>query len=173
MHQSNTLHHLCIVTQLIPNLHRILHMINVEHHETIQMTFRQATMPKRSPFTCSCFIKLIAAIDKCRRIILNLLSIGQQFLPIAFCSPSLYSSLFLQILLFQQKLLIVSTIEPSLDSRYALSLRSIYSRNDRPTGINPPSRIRFLYLFPEHFLRTRKCLREMSIFLKCEHLFFF
>ena len=36
-------------------------MINVEHHETIQMTFRQATVPKRSPFTCSCFIKLIAA----------------------------------------------------------------------------------------------------------------
>jgi hypothetical protein len=28
-------------------------------------------------------------------------------------------------------------------------------------------------LFPEHFLCTRKCLREMSILLKCKHLFFF
>ena len=101
MNQSHALHQLCIVTQLIPDLHRILHMINVEHHETIQMTFRQATVPKRSPFDlrsslltlgrayasmtllslnrsltrCS-LIKLIAAIDKSRRIILNLLSIG-------------------------------------------------------------------------------------------------
>ena len=76
MNQSNTLHHLCIVTQLIPNLHRILHMINVEHHETIQMTFRQATMAEGSSLARCSLIKLIAAINKSRRIILDLLSIG-------------------------------------------------------------------------------------------------
>ena len=133
------------------------------------MTIRKTTVTEGFAFLRLRLIKFIAAIDESHRIILDLLSKGQQFLGIRLGIPCINGCLFLQLLLFQEELLIIRIVEPRLDCRHALSLRSLHRCDDRSAGINPPGSIRFPDLCPELFLRARKSLGKMSILLECDH----
>ena len=144
-------------------------MIDIEHHQAIQMTVCESAMSEGLAFLRLGLVELIAAINECHGIVLDFLRKGQQFFCVRLFSPCLLCSFPFQVLLLQQELLIVCIIQPRLYRRHALSLTSLHRGDDGPAGINAPCGVRLPDLLPELFLCTRKSLGEMCVFLKCDH----
>ena len=92
MHKSDALHQFLIIPHLIPHLKRVLNVVDIQHKETIQMTISQPAMSEHPTLGSLSFIKLTTCKDKCRQIILDLLSKSQQFLRITFLLPCLFGS---------------------------------------------------------------------------------
>ena len=149
MHKGNPLHQLLVLPQPIPHLHRILDVVNIQHKESVQMTVSQSSVSEHPALGSLRLVKLPATEDERRQILLHLLRKGQQFLCIRFLRPGLLRSLLLQILLFQQKLLILSIIQPCLYGRRAFRPGRLHRRQYRPSGIHSPSGAGFPHLLPE------------------------
>ena len=143
-------------------------MVNVKHEESVQVAVCQTAMTEESAFIRRCLVKLIAAEDECRQIVLQVLCKGHQLFSIRLLSPCFLGSLFLQLLLFQQELLVFRIVQPRLYGHGAFGLAGLHCCNDGSAGIDAPLRTRFPDLLPEHFLCARKCLREVRVFLITE-----
>ena len=87
-------------------------MIDVEHHETIQMTVLQTTMTEGLPLGGISGVKFIAAEDECWQILLEILCVCFQLFGIRLLRPGLTGSCLLQVPLLQIELLIFRAAEP-------------------------------------------------------------
>ena len=78
MHQCRTLHQLIVGLPHLKDFERIIHMVNVEHHQSVQVTVCQSTMTEHPALGRSRFVKLIAREYERSQVVLELLSKGQQ-----------------------------------------------------------------------------------------------
>ena len=125
-------------------------MVDVEHHQSVQMTICQTTMTERSTFSRLSGIELIAAENECRQTILQLLGKGQQSLFVTLCKELLAGTEFdlrsslltlgrvrasstllslnrslLHATFLGQKLLVVFVLQPSCNAIGIVSLHHI------------------------------------------------
>ena len=107
MRQCRASHQLLIGFQGIVHLQRIIHMVNIEHHQTVQVTVSQTTMAEHRTLSRLSCVKLIAAENKRCQVVLQLLSKGQQPLFIALFKELLASRQLFKSTLLSQELTIV------------------------------------------------------------------
>ena len=192
MSQCRASHQLLIGFQGLEHLQRIVHMVNVEHHQTVQMAVCQPTMTKGIAIDRRRCVKLIAAKDKRRQVILQLLCKGLQPLLVALLKEfltrtefDLRSSLLtlgrvgasstllslnrslLQSSLLSQKLPILLILQPLIND---LRIVSFHSLQNLPSAINLPGSRCLANLFPELLSAAPDGLREVSVFLITESL---
>ena len=166
MHEGRAIHQLLMGLQILEDLLRVLHVVDVEHHQSVQMTVSQSAMTEHTALARRRRIKLTAGEDESHLIILQFLGKCQQLLGIRLFGPCLFGSLLLRFLLFQQELLIVLILQPLADD---LRIMSFHSLQDLPSAINLPGSTTLPDLFPELFLCARKSLGKMSVFLEYNH----
>ena len=125
MHKGCPLHKVFILLPCLERLKRLFHMINVEHHEAIQMAVSQTTMAKRIAFGCFCCVKLIAAEYECHKIVLQFLGKGQQTFLIALVEKILPGRSLLQGTLLCKELSIVRTVQPSFYAFFIMTCHHV------------------------------------------------
>ena len=167
MHKARPVHQLLIRLQFLEHLQGILHMVDVQHHQTIQVAVLQASVPEHHLLVLlgGSRVKLPATEDEGSQVLLQFLSEGQQLLPAAL-RHELLSCTLLHPLLLEHELLEVRQFHQSLDSHSVILLHGCqYS----PASINPPSGRWALDGLPELLSATLDSLREMGIFSITKH----
>ena len=138
MYQYHTRHQRFTFLQLLPHLHGIIHMVDVEHHQTVQVAaFQQTPCALLSLAVLGLhrrLIKLIAAELERRERLFQIVSPSQQFLIKRLFLPFLLASLGLQSLQrLEFKFLEVCMFSPF--QQRCLVLR-IYCMQDFPARVD-------------------------------------
>lgn len=135
MHQHHTGHQFLVLLQPIPDLHGVVHVIDIQHYESVQMTAHQLSRTS-APFG----VKLITAEDERCQLMLQILGKSQKLLTVAFLGkllPSLVRREFLRVI--NKKSLIVIVREPDGQGSTALiAFRPVYGIHDSPAGVYLP-----------------------------------
>ena len=167
MRQCRASHQFLIGFQGLEYFQRIFHMVNIQHHQTVQMTVCQPTMTKRIAIGRRRCVKLIATENERHKVVLQLLSKSQQTLFVALLKELLTRTEFLQTTLLSQKLSIVLILQPlARDLRIVL----LHSLEDLPSAVNLPGSRGVPHAVPELLSAALDSLREVSVFLITESL---
>ena len=148
MHQGHTSHQILHFPEFIPYLHGILHMVDIEHYQSVHMTVFQFALTFLLGLV---LIKEIATEHIGRQFLFQFICPCQKFLLITLGSKFRLGLLVLQFpWSSEQKLLIVRILEPGMDGSSALSFPgSSHSLFHGPAHVDVPRGLLASHFFPE------------------------